>query len=1217
MSEMDTVWIRLGVSHYPWSREIDEDGAEYYVNLETDVETDEPPADWDEVLAEHAGTTQEVGVTAGQTVDEVLEAVLGPAMEDDEVSYALRPRAKTLKRLSAAAAADPELGVTLTSSDVVIDAPVVFACLAAEIIPSFELERAQPSAWPTTVLFFLPGGGPPEILKIPVEHTVGELKAELHARALEAVAGRKFAKLKNCTLKVAHHRAFALRGYSGETHLEDDPRQLVQESSIAVFCARERLSVKLSLVENKVESARHKHVRESEIERLVGCRTANYTALEAQAFRRMHRKLRLESHGVSSKRNGKKQRKQKQRVVGNAPDLDVPGPQEGLDLGKPAKHLQDNRWFEMSVTFMTIDSTGKYIDTGGSEVHLCDHSMTMRQLLEDIACDMLEPPHAWICKARGYDEWLVGDRKLIDYRYIRGRLEKKQPVFVQVLPRAAVIAQEFKRLEQDSILETELQQQVDLEDEANDEQPVDVRMDPDSRKEKWTCLPIWHVPSQFTVKVCSAKQVVLPRSESKKKGIGASDTGTLYVAMGMYHGGPKGVLYECATREQPADEIDAILWDEPLTTPLATKAMPRATVLSFTLMYKTSEDEPPRPVAWVNMHVFDHTGILVTGTRDLKMWPSDDEMANPIGTCVEDLESLNPMILTLEFDSHLDVFGRLGIPRLPICKYTWGADTDTSASKRRQHASPHPEEVELLERLAASDPLTQPSDDEKVLLYKYRHYLKDDPRALAKLMLAINWLDTDQIREARRMLKQWAPLSPTQALDLLDARYADLPVREHAVKCLEGISDTELELYMPQLIQTLKYDPYHVSALSSFLMRRALLAPSYIGHLFFWSLKAETHIVAIRERYSLLIDEFLRGCGMYRKQLTQQHWICNKLVTCADRIKPLKDHERLAVLHRDLEALNLELPQEFELPLDPKLKLRRIRVEKCKYMDSKKLPLWLVFENADPLADDYHVMFKSGDDLRQDVLTLQMIRIMDRLWQSEGMDLKLSPYGCIATGDEVGLLELVRPSNTMANISKAAGGVIKAELLDSSVFTVWLREHNRSQEEFTAAVHKFVLSTAGYIVATYVLGIGDRHNDNVMMTEDGKCFHIDFGHFLGNFKSKYGVRRERAPFVFTPQYTHVMGGVGSKQYERFVDVCCHAYNIVRKNGHLLLALFTLMISTGIPELRELEDIHYLRDMMSLELDTAQATGKMEGLLMECYKSKATKFNNAVHIIAHR
>ena len=45
--EMETVWIRLGVAHYP--REVDEDGAEYFVNLDTDVEVDEPPAEWDEV----------------------------------------------------------------------------------------------------------------------------------------------------------------------------------------------------------------------------------------------------------------------------------------------------------------------------------------------------------------------------------------------------------------------------------------------------------------------------------------------------------------------------------------------------------------------------------------------------------------------------------------------------------------------------------------------------------------------------------------------------------------------------------------------------------------------------------------------------------------------------------------------------------------------------------------------------------------------------------------------------------------------------------------------------------------------------------------------------------------------------------------------------------------------------------------------------------------
>ena len=46
--------------------------------------------------------------------------------------------------------------------------------------------------------------------------------------------------------------------------------------------------------------------------------------------------------------------------------------------------------------------------------------------------------------------------------------------------------------------------------------------------------------------------------------------------------------------------------------------------------------------------------------------------------------------------------------------------------------------------------------------------------------------------------------------------------------------------------------------------------------------------------------------------------------------------------------------------------------------------------------------FQAGDDLQQDVLTIQMIRIMNQLWLKEGLDLKIVTFTCMPTGEKKG-----------------------------------------------------------------------------------------------------------------------------------------------------------------------------------------------------------------------
>lgn len=58
---------------------------------------------------------------------------------------------------------------------------------------------------------------------------------------------------------------------------------------------------------------------------------------------------------------------------------------------------------------------------------------------------------------------------------------------------------------------------------------------------------------------------------------------------------------------------------------------------------------------------------------------------------------------------------------------------------------------------------------------------------------------------------------------------------------------------------------------------------------------------------------------------------------------------------------------------------------------------------------------------------------------------------------------------------------------------------------------------------------------------------------------KFGAfKRETAPFVFTPEMAFVMGGEKSATFKWHTQLCCRAYNILRKHANIFLTLFAMV-----------------------------------------------------------
>lgn len=143
---------------------------------------------------------------------------------------------------------------------------------------------------------------------------------------------------------------------------------------------------------------------------------------------------------------------------------------------------------------------------------------------------------------------------------------------------------------------------------------------------------------------------------------------------------------------------------------------------------------------------------------------------------------------------------------------------------------------------------------------------------------------------------------------------------------------------------------------------------------------------------------------------------------------------------------------------------------------------------------EYPILFKNGDDLRKDFFVIQTIELIKKVFDEENIkDVHIESYNVLPTGYKKGIIEKVE--------SKPVSTIIK----ENTSIKAYLSSLSSNPNEQTRILSNYFKSCAGFLLANYIFGIGDRHYDNIMIKPDGVIFHIDFGFIMTDEPKKLPV----------------------------------------------------------------------------------------------------------------
>tara|TARA_B110000285_G_scaffold56645_1_gene64409 strand:- start:910 stop:2196 length:1287 start_codon:yes stop_codon:yes gene_type:complete len=279
-----------------------------------------------------------------------------------------------------------------------------------------------------------------------------------------------------------------------------------------------------------------------------------------------------------------------------------------------------------------------------------------------------------------------------------------------------------------------------------------------------------------------------------------------------------------------------------------------------------------------------------------------------------------------------------------------------------------------------------------------------------------------------------------------------------------------------------------------------------------------------------------------------------------------------------------------QYPLQPSSTILFIKREDIHYKRSLCNPIYIPTEcfNATTSATTNPAFLLKNDDIRIDKIIIQCITLIDNICIQNGMNLNITDYSVLPISKNTGLIDIIIGAKTIHDI------------IHKDKFSIqnYIIEHNQN-----STIHEirqqYMQSCVGYCIIGYVLGIGDRHLENIMISKSGTIFHIDFGYVLGQEPKLF------SPEIrITPEMIDAMGGTSSKYYQEFETLCQKAYTCIRRHAPLFYTILRqLVLVTDITDEYIYKQI-MSRFMVGEKHDTAELH-----FITKVIKSSTSSFKN--------